>query len=65
MKCGKSHKILPKLEPIHEAINIALLLAQENCQDSRKDVAVDIRIAIERIQYELDKFALPYAKEDE
>ena len=58
MLCGKSHKIIPILEPIYMAAHKAHALSVLNCQNPTVENSVDLRVAIENIIYKIDRLAL-------
>jgi hypothetical protein len=58
MLCGKSHKLIPLLEPLYCAVQAAHSLAVLNVQNPSVEVSVDLRVAIENIQYKIDMLAL-------
>lgn len=57
MLVGKSHKIIPLMENLQKKIDKAYALSLQNCQSQTPANAIDVRIAIEAIQYEVDKIA--------
>lgn len=63
MLCGKSHKLIPLLEPLYHAVQIAHGLAILNVQNPTTENAVDLRIALEKVQYKIDMLAFEDAKE--
>jgi len=62
MLIGKSHKIIPYLKPVYEATSHAYNLAVQSCQSSTVMNAIEVRVAIEKILYEIDKVALEDAQ---
>lgn len=62
MLVGKSHKIIPLLEDVSKATNKAHILAIQSCQEPTKLNAIEVRIAVENIQYKIDMLAMSDAK---
>jgi len=62
MLIGKSHKVIPILKPVYGATSHAYNLAVQNCQSSTVMNAIEVRVAIENILYEIDKIAFEDAQ---
>ena len=61
---GKSHKIIPMILPLQKFILKAYNLSLQSCSQPSTFNSIEVRVAIEQIQYELDRIAMENAKED-
>lgn len=62
MLIGKSHKIIPFLESAQKALSKAYLMSIQCCKEPTKLNAIETRIALEEVQYQIDKIAMEDAK---